>query len=175
MKYDHGTIRELERQSIQAFITDCGQLGLFTGKLVLDVGCGQQPYRSLVEVFGGDYTGFDRPDFAASTVSEPVGPETWLTETWDVVMSTQVIQYVDYPLDFLVHLYGALKPEGSLVITWPTCWDEIEESDRWRFTLEGMVEMLHRAGFYSVKAEQRAAVELGGFRFSLGGGAWAKK
>jgi SAM-dependent methyltransferase len=160
----------LERQSIRDFVRSQSE---FLKGRVLDVGCGQQPYRDIVEDAGGTYVGYDRPGFPGAVVTEPVGNEPF-QHRWDAVLMTQVLQYVPTPLSLLRRVCRALNPGGAFVLTYATCWDEVESADMWRFTRSGMDEMIRRAGMHVVVHERRAEIELGGFRFPLGGGLVAR-
>lgn len=169
MKWDGTRIRDLERSSIRDFVASCPEL---SGRRVLDVGAGKQPYRDVVEAMGSEYEPFDRADFPASTVTEshstfpPAG-------AFGAVLCTQVIQYVSYPAEFLTLLASYLEPGGHLVITYPTCWDEIEVDDLFRYTKAGMGRLLVAGGWDLVRNEHRAHVPVGTFKFFLGGGAVA--
>ena len=173
-RWDNTTIREAERHSIREWVGHAAKKDCFHGKRVLDVGCGLQPYRLIVEDFGGSYFGYDHPDFPGSTVDEEVGEPPWQTK-WGAILCTQVLQYQAKPHAFIHLLYHALKDESPLVITWPTCWDEVEATDLFRFTHQGGLELLREAGFRSVESRRRAQVELNGFKFPLGYGAIAWK
>jgi trans-aconitate methyltransferase len=85
------------------------------------------------------------------------------------------VQYIsDVP--HTLHVFAELlRPNGALVMTFPTNWDEVEETDLHRFTANGMRLMLIEAGFSVVKMERRAQVQIGNFRFPLGYGCVAVK
>ena len=168
-------IRELERQSIRTFVQHCADAGYFNEKDVLDYGCGQQPYRDIVVFGGGRYTGYDDPRLPASTVTELVGDDHD-SFTYDVVLCTQVVQYVRDIERFLgVIRLDLLREKGSLVITWPTNWPEVEKEDLFRYTLSGMANRLHEAGFSEVSTTPRAYLDAGDATFYLGHGAVAWK
>lgn len=171
------SIREIERRSIEHFlISNSGKL---RGQ-VLDIGCGKQPYRGIVEAAGGSYIGFDRTSFAGSVVTQDVG-EWWdaVDEQVDAVMMTQVWQYVLPPvlLNMLSKLASGeytLKPGGWLIATGPTNWPIVEWEDLHRLTPAGVKSVLERASFREVAAEVRASVEFEGERWPLGWQAMAR-
>jgi SAM-dependent methyltransferase len=152
-------IREIEVDSLRKFVE--AQRRYLRGR-VLDFGAGKpgtcrqpQPYRDLIE---GEYVPYDLGD------QEPAGP-------FDAILCTQVIQYLDEPLWQLGWFRAALRRGGYLVMTWPTNWDEVEESDRWRFTKSGMQRLFDCAGGWRVLVcERRAEVKVGAFTFPLGYG-----
>lgn len=164
-------IRQLERESIRSFVESCAEH--FTGR-VLDLGCGKQPYRDVVEQAGGTYVGFDSPTFPGSTVDVDTTGEGW-DERFDTVLCNQVVQYVPDVPEFLFKIHvDQLRAGGVLVLTYPLCWDWIEAADLHRFSPTGMARMLTSQGFVVERSEERAAVELAGFRFPLGYGVVAR-
>lgn len=160
-RWDHHSIRGLERKSIREFVTK--HQGLLSGR-VLDFGAGKegtclkpQPYRDLIS---GQY--------------EPWEPDDkWPVPEYDAILCTQVLQYVPDPALVIHWFHGWLKDGGHLVMTYPTCWDEVEDSDLWRWTRFGMEKLLAR--FEILHHERRAEIELGGFKFPLGYGVVARK
>ena len=162
-RWDHHTIRGLERNSIREFVT--GHKDLLTGR-VLDFGAGKegtclkpQPYRTLID---GEYDAWDLGDM-------------WPIGDYDAILCTQVLQYVPDPPLLLHWFHGWLKEGGYLVMTYPTSWDEVEDTDLWRFTKVGMEKLLLDQKFEVLHHERRAEIELGGFKFPLGYGVVARR
>jgi SAM-dependent methyltransferase len=161
-------IRTIELRSIREFLTI--HASYFTGR-VLDYGCGRQPYRSLVEGQGAEYVPWDIN-------------QSYLHDdgSFDAVLCTQVIQYSDDPFMFLLDVTETCKIGGHIVLTYPTNWDEVPgdcylgSCDRWRFTQEGMKDMVKVQGNLEIlHHELRAVVQLGSFRFPLGYGLIARR
>lgn len=177
MKYDANSILQVERDSIRGFVQYAAdEFDVFRGANVLDYGCGKQPHRGIVEAARGRYHGYDDPGFPASTVEEAVGdPHELLQRRWGAILCTQVLQYQPNPQAFVNLLGSMLRKAGALVITWPTCWREIENDDLFRFTQMGGRRLLYNAGFERITSSPRADIDLGGFRFCLGHGAIAWK
>lgn len=175
MRYSNQTIRQMERESIEGWIRRAANDHIFADhRSVLDYGCGVQPYRGHIEDGGGDYTGYNR----AVNPGLPhldrvdVGPDQPLELAWDVIVCTQVLQYIADVPELFEHFYRALTKDGGagyLVLTYATNWDEVETEDLHRHTYSGIHRLLKRAGFWIHAHERRAEVELGGFRFPLGG------
>lgn len=164
-------IRELERDSIRAFVASYP----FHGD-VLDYGCGKMPYQTVVlgAAVGNAvrYVPWDRATLPANVSDGDVGADDVLHgRQWDAILCTQVVQYVPDVYRLLRRFRDALKPGGALVLTGPGCWAEVEPDDLHRFTRAGIGRLLTAAGFEVERLEERAAVDLGGFRFSLGWGA----
>lgn len=145
------------------------QRGYLTGR-VLDFGAGAEPYRDLVS---GEYVPYDTyehdivPKGGKRNVGTPTGE-------YDSIMCNQVMQYLPDPQGTLIRFRHWLKPDGHLVMSYPTNWDEVEVNDYWRFTRKGMERLLSLAGFMPVTHERRAEIALGGFKFPLGYGVVAK-
>ena len=170
------SLRDVEHRSIENFIRAAAQDGLIRGE-VLDLGCGRQPYRRIIEAYGKDvtltYHGFDRPTFGG-TLGITEGADALLDRGWDTVLSTQVIQYVDDPREWLDTVRHMLRAGGHLVITGPTNWPIVESADRWRFTPSGIGVLLEEVGFRKVTIAERACWEDGGEKWLLGWGAIAR-
>jgi SAM-dependent methyltransferase len=142
---------------------------------VVDYGCGKQPYRDLIESFEAQYVPYDDPEFPASCAEERYSEADWSWDSFDAAVCTQVIQYVPSPSQLIIDLAILLTPrKGTLLITYPTNWDEVEGEDLQRFTAAGIERLLKREGFIILEHERRAEVDCGGFRFPLGGGVVAR-
>jgi SAM-dependent methyltransferase len=124
---------------------------------VVDVGCGAQPYRSIlpatVEYVGIDITeagarfGYEAPD----TVYFDGGTWPEQAENADLLLCTEALEHVPNPAAFLKEAYRCLRPGGSLVATVPFAarWHFVP-FDYWRFTPSGLKHLLEDAGFRSV-------------------------
>lgn len=163
-------LRDMERASIARFVASCSYA---LGGHVLDLGCGQQPYRHIIEDAGGVYQGYDRADYPGTVVLTNVGDEP-TPFTYDAVVCTQVVQYIPDPLIFLRGVRDLLNVNGHLILTWPTNWPEVEPEDLHRFTAMGMRRLLGLAGFIILRLEPRAHFVRGGDTFTLGYGAVAR-
>lgn len=122
------------------------QLKLIKPK-VLDMGCGEKPYRDLFE--DCEYTGLNPtaegadPDIMGNATDLPVE-----SETVDIVFTTQVIEHVPEPQKMINECFRVLKPGGALVLTGPFYWPIHEEPyDYYRYTRYGLEYMLQKAGF----------------------------
>lgn len=155
------TIREVEHKSIRDFVEKHKQ---YLQGRVLDFGAGKpgtcrepQPYKDLVS---GEYVPYDIGD------PSPHG-------MFDAALCTQVIQYLPFSFDWN-RLQGRLRLGGHLVLTGPTNWEEVEDTDLFRFTRAGIRRLLVSAGFTILICESRAEINLGGAKFSLGYGVVAR-
>lgn len=128
---------------------------------VLDFGAGNQPYRDLVK---GEYCPFDVA-YSDSLLEPP----------YDVIMCNQVLEYVPDPRAVIRDFYLMLKSQGTLVMTYPTLWEEVEPNDYWRFTKSGIEKLLGDNAFIIVKHELRCQLEFEDFNLAIGYGMVAKK
>jgi len=125
--------------------------------LVLDVGCGAQPYRPLVHPCA-TYQGIDSVD--AERHFGYCLPDTTYYEgdRWpvsdasvDVVLTTETLEHVPEPTAFLSEAFRCLKPGGRILLTVPFAarWHFIPH-DYWRFTPSGLQRLLSTAGFTGI-------------------------
>lgn len=178
--WNNDTIRELERNSIRAFVESCSEH--LTGR-VLDYGCGLSPYKEIVEEAGGEYVGFDREDFPANVSRSDVGEYTFPYQT---VLCTQVVQYL--PAASMLRLLSVWAIDlastryadgpvlgGHLILTGPTTWPLVEPEDLCRFTPAGARALCEEAGFAVERCEPRGELALdGGLVLWLGWGIVAR-
>ncbi len=93
--------------------------------LVLDVGCGEMPFRSLLPS-GVRYVGLDVPvadefgmrrraeivDFDGVTIPFP-------TASVDHILCTEVLEHAEDPVGLLTEIHRVLRPGGTVILTVP--------------------------------------------------------
>ena len=156
-------IRDLEGASILLFL-EANKTHLAGS--VLDFGSGLQPYRSVVLSAGGSYQPFDSPGYPGSVAQEHILPDQ--DELFDTVICTQVIQYAEDPIEMLREVWDYTKPGGLLLMTGPTNWPLVEQTDLWRFTVQGIKRLVSYVGFDIEMCEYRAVSRMGGEQWPLG-------
>lgn len=132
----HPTLRPWHFQWLAAHLLNRDlelHLPRLTGR-VLDVGCGQQPYRPLLrsvsEYVGADVTCGPTVD----VVLTPGAPWPFPDEYFDAVLMTQVLEYViDIP-DVVSEIRRILKPRGVAIISWPFTFNEHGANDYLRIS-----------------------------------------
>ena len=117
------------------------------GPAMLDVGCGEQPYRALLgnlRVVGVNLEAADaRPDVIADGLRLP-----FRSGRFPAAVCTQVIEHVPDPGLLLREIGRSLRPGGLLLLSGPMYWPLHEEPfDFWRFTRHGMRRILEDNGF----------------------------
>lgn len=147
-----------ERRTILEFMLQVAA-ELQPGLRVLDVGAGEQPYRELfghVEYLTTDWANSMHPgargvDFVAPADNLPIA-----SESFDAVLSTQVLEHVADPAAVLRELHRVLVPGGRIFITLPLAWELHEEPfDFYRYTRYGISHLLRAAGFTDIDARPR--------------------
>jgi hypothetical protein len=145
-------IRAMQREHIVAFLLD----QKFTGR-VLDYGCGTAPYRGIVETNGAEWVGYNRGIYPGGS-KEDIGPDQPLLQWWDVILSTQTLQYIP---DVSGLLRSFRYRSNKLILTVATNWPEVEPEDLHRFTATGISALLYGAGWDVTETRQLGAVPFG--------------
>jgi len=123
-----------------------------TGR-VLDLGCGNQPYRPYLPLVQ-EYVGLDYPPTQTS-LEVRVQPEVYgnarelpfVDATFDGVLCSQVLEHVDRPEEVIGELGRVLKPGGTSLISVPFFYNlHMEPHDYFRFTPYGIKGLLERNG-----------------------------
>jgi SAM-dependent methyltransferase len=118
------------------------------GRTVLDVGCGNKPYRPLFEARGYRYVGADLPGSRdADVLLDAEGRLSGQEGRHALACSSQVLEHVDDPRAYLGQLRDALEPGGRVVLSTHGVWPyHPDPRDLWRWTSDGLREELARAG-----------------------------
>jgi SAM-dependent methyltransferase len=129
---------------------------------VLDVGCGAQPFRSLIGT-GATYLGIDTDAAKAHFGYEMPNTTYFSGDVWpvanasvDLVLCTETLEHVLDTRRFLTEAARCLVPGGTLLLTIPFAarWHFIPY-DYWRFTPSSLNHLLTTTGFYSARVYAR--------------------
>jgi SAM-dependent methyltransferase len=125
------------------------------GEAVLDYGCGNRPYEQLLRTKYRIYRGADLPGNPDADITLAVGqPIPVPDESFDGVVSTQVLEHVDDPRRYLREAWRVLRPRGVLLLSTHGVWQyHPDPTDFWRWTLDGLRRELAMAGFASIREE----------------------
>ncbi len=117
--------------------------------LLVDFGCGDMPYRSVIEPNVGKYLGVDlemnpKADHHIGFDSKTTLPDNYA----DIVLSNQVLEHVDTPSGYLKEALRILKPGGSIILTTHGYWYyHPTPNDYWRWTSAGLRKTVEDEGF----------------------------
>jgi len=133
--------------------------GFLEGKM-MDFGCGTKPYKPLfinvTEYIGVDYSGQghshenEQIDVLYDGKTIP-----FADNTFDSILTTEVLEHIFNLEDILKELNRVLKPGGKILITVPFAWNEHEmPNDFGRYTLSGFTSLLERNNFTILSMEK---------------------
>jgi SAM-dependent methyltransferase len=121
---------------------------------VLDIGCGNKPYRCFFE---GKITGYTGCDIVQSSdgLVDVICPATEIPlpdASKDTIFTTQVIEHVADHRKLLSEASRILKPGGYIILSGPMAWEHHEvPHDFFRFTRYGFEWLLNEHGFTPVE------------------------
>jgi len=123
---------------------------------VLDVGCGQQPYRRLLRS-ADEYLGADAaPGGAVDVVISPGSPWPLPDEHVDVVLMTQVIEYLEDIHAVVAEMRRVLRPDGIAIVTFPFLFNEHGANDLLRLSANAVGPIF--VGFTPVNVEREGGI-----------------
>ncbi|WP_161603782.1 class I SAM-dependent methyltransferase [Noviherbaspirillum massiliense] len=130
--------------------------------VLLDYGCGGQPYRQILQKNIRRYIGADVAAAAGVELDielEPGSPVPLPNESVNTILSTQTLEHV-YDFDFYLRdCYRLLANSGCLIISVPMEWRHHEvPHDYWRFTKFGISRKLEDIGFKIEDVESAGGV-----------------
>lgn len=117
--------------------------------LLIDFGCGNMPYRGVIEPMVGKYEGVDldmnpKADHHIGFDSKTTLPDNYC----DIILSNQVLEHVDSPGGYLQEALRILKPGGSIICTTHGYWFyHPTPNDYWRWTSAGLRKTIADEGF----------------------------
>jgi len=140
---------------INTSILEDNLLYLISGR-VIDLGCGEAPYKEDILKVADEYIGVDWQNTLHAKGNIDVFAD--LTKTLpfpngyaDTVVSFQVMEHLPEPEFFLRECFRILKTGGAIFITVPFMWHVHEEPyDYFRFTRYGLEYLLKKVGFVDI-------------------------
>lgn len=128
----------------------------YASGILLDIGCGEKPYRQLADDCVTAHIGLDHPgtrhsqleiDVYGSAIEVPL-----LDESVDTVLMTAVLEHLEQPLESVIEVSRILKPGGHLILTAPLFWHLHEQPrDFFRYTSYGLEHLFVTAGLEIVE------------------------
>jgi SAM-dependent methyltransferase len=115
---------------------------------ILDYGCADLPYRSFFAP-DADYVAADLPGNPSASI--PIRPDGTVPEadqSFDIVLSTQVLEHVPDPSLYLAECFRVLRSGGHMVLsTHGIMVYHPDPVDYWRWTCAGLERIVREAGF----------------------------
>ena len=119
--------------------------------VLLDYGCGGQPYKRFFRDHITKYIGADVAAAEGTTLDIEISPNQHLPlpdESVDTILSTQTLEHIRNVGFYLKECARLLKPDGILILTAPMQWRHHEVPyDFLRFTRYGLMDLLENNGF----------------------------
>jgi len=138
------------RQLRDATLLDIKRISAGRENLILaDFGCGEMPYKPLIQPFVGRYAGIDLEMNPLAEYIIDFDSKTNLENDFsDIVLSNQVLEHVDSPQGYLAEAFRILKPGGHLILSTHGYWlYHPTPFDYWRWTSAGLKKEIEKSGF----------------------------
>jgi SAM-dependent methyltransferase len=133
----------------------------YASGVLIDIGCGEKPYRALTQGLVSAHVGIDHPESLHARKQVDIlatAYETGLAdETVDTILSTVVLEHLERPQDAIDEMHRILKPGGAVILSAPLFW-HIHEAPRdfYRYTKYGLSFLLTCAGFEIIEIKPLA-------------------
>ena len=133
------------------------QCASFAKGRLLDVGCGHRPYAETFFSGATDYIGVDylsdrsNPDVVCSALALP-----FADNSFDTVVSTEVLEHVPDPRLALREMRRVLKPGAHLILSVPMYWPRHDlPYDFFRYPYDGLLSLVKESGLELTKLFNR--------------------
>lgn len=144
---------------------------------LLDVGCGQMPYRRLIVSAGrvSQYIGLDIPSerYCPGHLAWDGSRIPLCDASVDCAMAIEVLEHCPDPSMTLAEIVRVLRPGGAFFFTVPFLWPLHDSpNDHYRYTPYALERLLRQAGLEDIESEP-----MGGWDASLAQvlGLWARR
>jgi len=116
---------------------------------ILDYGCGNSPYREMFNDKNSKYVTADIVENILAEVHlDSKGQVPLDNNSFDTIISTQVLEHVDNPNLYLSEVKRLLKKDGTLILSTHGYWlYHTTPNDYWRWTSAGLKKILSENGF----------------------------
>ncbi len=123
---------------------------------MLDVGCGQKPYKDFFsrvdKYIGMEYDNEYNKKYSQADIFYDGRQFPLEDNSFNSVMATQVLEHIFNPIEFLSEINRILKPGGKLLLTVPFVWDEHSQpNDYARYSSFGLTHLLSKHGFEIIR------------------------
>lgn len=117
---------------------------------LLDLGCGNKPYKEWYAPLTTESTGCDVTQSTEQLVDTIclASALPYNDSSFDTIFSTQVLEHVYDHHSMIKEAYRVLKPGGNIILTVPFTWELHEEPyDFFRISKHGLKELFEEPGF----------------------------
>jgi SAM-dependent methyltransferase len=144
-------ILKLLTSKIQSSAID--YISKITEPVLLDMGCGNMPYRLILDNFLSKYIGADIAENEQADIHISADGQIPLPDGCiDIVLSTQVLEHVTSPEKYLSECNRLLKVGGMIILSTHGYWYyHPVPTDFWRWTGAGLRKILQDAGFQIIE------------------------
>jgi SAM-dependent methyltransferase len=124
--------------------------------IVLDVGCGEKPFKVEIERLSDAYFGVDWPSTSHDTNEINVFANIsegfpFKDESVDTILSFQTMEHLPEPTVFLEESFRVLRKGGKIILTTPFMWGIHEAPhDYYRYTEYGLRYLLAKTRYHSI-------------------------
>ncbi len=137
----------LQLSGLTASLVEARDRYLAPGVSLLDIGCGERPYLPVFAPVAAEHVGADLlpgPGILYVGPAEELGaPDA----SFDVALSTQMLEHARDPLRCIAEMRRVLKPGGLALISTHGVWPyHPVPQDYWRWTHEGLRTLVADAG-----------------------------
>ncbi len=139
----------------KALLKNIKLLGGYISGKTLDVGCGTKPYEKYFN--SSEYIGLEvdntiNKDEKKVDVFYKGDKIPFDNKEFDSVITSQVLEHIFNPQQFMEEINRVLKINGKLLLTVPFIWDEHEQPfDYGRYTSFVLNDLLNKNGFKIIK------------------------
>jgi SAM-dependent methyltransferase len=140
---------------LRPFLLDlAGDLQAGERSRILDYGAAESPYRdffpSTATYVAADLPGNPHADLTLAADGTLPAPD----DSFDAILSTQVLEHVPDPARYLAEAHRLLRPGGRILVsTHGVFIYHPDPEDYWRWTAAGLEKQLSDAGFRVVRTE----------------------
>lgn len=139
--------------------------------LLVDFGCGDMPYKSIVSPLVSTYLGVDLKLNPEADHHIDYNSKTTLPDEFaDIILSNQVLEHVDSPESYLQEAHRLLKKDGFMVLSTHGYWlYHPTPYDYWRWTSAGLRKVIEKEGFEIVRFEGIMGLTASGLQLTQDG------
>jgi len=128
-------------------ISDLKNILPLSGKIYLDIGAGNQPFRLLYEKDRTIFALDPSPNLSGKYIRGLADTLPIASQSCDVVLMFASLGCVDNPVNTFNEIWRILRPGGLALISEHQSWHQYGQFDRYHFTKNGFEHLGKTAGF----------------------------